>query len=193
MNPHCPWARLWWMEHQRGKWDTPADATSYFLQTHVYYTLADPAMPISPTYVAAGYPLCKPFVNPLYPLCEPFVPPLYPLRTPKLLTPLGATMPMYSPAYKRNNMQFWSYFFLLFLSLWIYLWLAETSQQPISQTAWLEVTPHCNHCNHLVIPGIMALQNHAASGPRHAHEGSKNMKIVHVRKKYPLNTAKIAH
>jgi hypothetical protein len=29
--------------------------------------------------------------------------------------------------------------------LWIYLWLAETSQQPISQTTWLKVTPHCNH------------------------------------------------
>ena len=29
----------------------------------------------------------------------------------------------------------------LFLSLWIYLWLAETSQQPISQTTWLKVTP----------------------------------------------------
>jgi hypothetical protein len=27
------------------------------------------------------------------------------------------------------------------------LWLAETSsQQPISQTTWLKVTPHCNHC-----------------------------------------------
>jgi hypothetical protein len=34
-----------------------------------------------------------------------------------------------------------------FLSLRIYLWLAETSsQQPISQTTWLKVTPHCNHC-----------------------------------------------
>ena len=33
-------------------------------------------------------------------------------------------------------------FFLFFLSLWIYLWLAETSQQPISQTTWLKVTPH---------------------------------------------------
>ena len=32
-----------------------------------------------------------------------------------------------------------------FLSLWIYLWLAGTSQQPISQTTWLKVTPHCNH------------------------------------------------
>jgi len=32
-----------------------------------------------------------------------------------------------------------------FLSLWIYLWLAETSQQPISQTTWLKVIPHCNH------------------------------------------------
>jgi len=32
-----------------------------------------------------------------------------------------------------------------FLSLWIYLWLAETSQQPTSQTTWLKVTPHCNH------------------------------------------------
>jgi hypothetical protein len=28
------------------------------------------------------------------------------------------------------------------------LWLAETSQQPISQTTWLKVTPNCNHCNH---------------------------------------------
>jgi hypothetical protein len=25
------------------------------------------------------------------------------------------------------------------------LWLAETSQQPISQTTWLKVTPNCNH------------------------------------------------
>jgi hypothetical protein len=31
-------------------------------------------------------------------------------------------------------------FFFFFLSLWIYLWLAETSQQPISQTTWLKVT-----------------------------------------------------
>jgi len=31
--------------------------------------------------------------------------------------------------------------FFPFLSLWIYLWLAETSQQPISQTTWLKVTP----------------------------------------------------
>ena len=44
------------------------------------------------------------------------------------------------------------YFF--FLSLWIYLWLAETSQQPISQTTWLKVTPHCNHCNHCRLPPI---------------------------------------
>jgi len=36
-------------------------------------------------------------------------------------------------------------FFFFFLGLWIYLWLAETSQQPISQTTWLKVTPHCNH------------------------------------------------
>jgi hypothetical protein len=39
-------------------------------------------------------------------------------------------------------------FFFFFPSLWIYLWLAETSQQPISQTTWLKVTLHCNHCNH---------------------------------------------
>ena len=39
-------------------------------------------------------------------------------------------------------------FFFFYLSLWIYLWLADTSQQPISQTTWLKVTPHCNHCNH---------------------------------------------
>jgi hypothetical protein len=38
-----------------------------------------------------------------------------------------------------------------FLSFWIYLWLAETSQQPISQTTWLKVTPHCNHCNRVTI------------------------------------------
>jgi len=36
--------------------------------------------------------------------------------------------------------------FSFFLNIWIYLWLAETSQQPISQTTWLKVTPH--HCNH---------------------------------------------
>ena len=42
-------------------------------------------------------------------------------------------------------------FFFFFLSLWIYLWLAETSQQPISQTTWLKVTPNCNHCNHWTI------------------------------------------
>jgi len=36
-----------------------------------------------------------------------------------------------------------SFFFLGLL--WIFLWLAETSQQPISQTTWLKVTPHCNH------------------------------------------------
>jgi len=35
--------------------------TSSFLQLYVYFTLADPAMPFSPTFVAAGYPLCKPF------------------------------------------------------------------------------------------------------------------------------------
>jgi hypothetical protein len=28
------------------------------------------------------------------------------------------------------------------------LWLAESSQQPINQTTWLKVTPHCNHCDH---------------------------------------------
>ena len=37
-------------------------------------------------------------------------------------------------------------FFFFFLSLWICLCLAETSQQPISQTTRLKVTPHCNHC-----------------------------------------------
>jgi len=31
------------------------------------------------------------------------------------------------------------------------LWLAETSQQPISQSTWLKATPHCNHCNHCMI------------------------------------------
>jgi len=36
----------------------------------------------------------------------------------------------------------------LFLSELMDLFVAETSQQPISQTTWLKVTPHCNHCNH---------------------------------------------
>jgi hypothetical protein len=40
--------------------------TSSFLQPHVYFTPADPAMPISPTHVAAGYPLCKPFAAGAY-------------------------------------------------------------------------------------------------------------------------------
>jgi hypothetical protein len=43
------------------------------------------------------------------------------------------------------------------------LWLAETSQQPISQTTWLKVTPHCNHYNHfkpLASPPV--LQHQAA-------------------------------
>ena len=35
-------------------------------------------------------------------------------------------------------------FLSLYLILWIYLWLAGTSQQPISQTTWLKVTPNCN-------------------------------------------------
>jgi len=36
------------------------------------------------------------------------------------------------------------------LNLWIHKWLAETSQQPISQATWLKVTLHCNHCNHML-------------------------------------------
>jgi hypothetical protein len=51
--------------------------------------------------------------------------------------------------------------FLFFLSIWIYLWLAETSQQPISQKpGWrsppTQVTPHnCNHCNHKAFTSIL--------------------------------------
>jgi len=41
-----------------------AETSSYFLQPFDYFTLADPAMPISQKFVAAGYPLCKSFVNP---------------------------------------------------------------------------------------------------------------------------------
>jgi len=52
-------------------------------------------------------------------------------------------------------------FFFFFLSLWIYLWLAETSQQPISQTTWLKVTPNCNHCNHW--PGVIISDFYQAS------------------------------
>ena len=50
-------------------------------------------------------------------------------------------------------------FFFFFLSLWIYLWLAETSQQPISQTTWLKVTPHCNHCNYYWFRSAVKLFN----------------------------------
>jgi Tfp pilus assembly protein PilV len=32
----------------------------------------------------------------------------------------------------------------------------ETSQQPISQTTWLKVTPHCNHYNHCSIVTIVS-------------------------------------
>jgi hypothetical protein len=39
-----------------------AETNSWFLQPYVYFTLADPAMPIGLTHVAAVYPLCKPFV-----------------------------------------------------------------------------------------------------------------------------------
>jgi len=42
------------------------------------------------------------------------------------------------------------HFLLTYLS--IYLWLAETSQQPICQTAWLKITPYCNHKSSL--PGL---------------------------------------
>jgi len=38
--------------------------TSSFLQPYVYFTLADPAMPISPTFMWLPVtPLCKPFVS----------------------------------------------------------------------------------------------------------------------------------
>ena len=49
-------------------------------------------------------------------------------------------------------------FFFFFLSLWIYLWLAETSQQPISQTTWLKVTPHCNHSPLLPVVYLLFLK-----------------------------------
>ena len=40
--------------------------------------------------------------------------------------------------------------FTLLLNLWICgRPRPVSSQQPISQTTWLKVTPHCNHCNHL--------------------------------------------
>ena len=52
-------------------------------------------------------------------------------------------------------------FFFFFLSLWIYLWLAETSQQPISQTTWLKVTPHCNFLYVLVMREQASAPNYA--------------------------------
>ena len=42
--------------------------------------------------------------------------------------------------FQQNNKVF-LFFLSLTSGLWIYLWLAETSQQPISQTTWLKVTP----------------------------------------------------
>ena len=51
---HFPWWTIW-------HWLRPV----LFIQPYVYFTLADPATPISPTYVAADYPLCKSFVNSL--------------------------------------------------------------------------------------------------------------------------------
>jgi hypothetical protein len=50
---HFPWRTVW-------HWLRPV----LFLQPYVYFMLADPAIPISPTYVAAGYPLCKPSISP---------------------------------------------------------------------------------------------------------------------------------
>ena len=65
--------------------------------------------------------------------------------------------------------------FFVFLSLWIYLWLAETSQQPISQTTWLKVTPHCNHCNHFLseLMDLFVTGRHqsAADQPNNLAEG----------------------
>jgi hypothetical protein len=38
--------------------------TIAFLQPYVYFALSDPpVMPISPTHVAAGYPLCNPLFS----------------------------------------------------------------------------------------------------------------------------------
>jgi hypothetical protein len=58
-----------------------------------------------------------------------------------------------------------------------YLWLAETSRKPISQTTWLKVTPHCNHCNHsLFLSELMDLfvagrDQSAADQPNNLAEG----------------------
>ena len=57
--------------------------------------------------------------------------------------------------------------FLFLSELMNLLWLAETSQQPISQTTWLKVTPHCNHfscCLHLYLRFFSATQQIAATG-----------------------------
>ena len=48
------------------------------------------------------------------------------------------------------------YFSFFFLSLWIYLWLAKTSQQPISQTTWLKIHPYCTIVS--IPSGIFRLQ-----------------------------------
>jgi hypothetical protein len=75
-------------------------------------------------------------------------------------------------------------FFFFFLSLlWIYLWLAETSQQPISQTSWLKVTPHCNHCNIMImshfllrsLEGMPKNTQSAADQPNNLAEGHPSL------------------
>jgi hypothetical protein len=63
------------------------------------------------------------------------------------------------------------------------LWLTETSQQPISQTTWLKVTPHCNHCNHNASrvthsSGWFTLMTHWHFNVEHTHQ--RALRMIHT-------------
>jgi hypothetical protein len=61
------------------------------------------------------------------------------------------------------------------------LWLAETSQQPISQTTWLKVTPpHCNHCNHCYIGEINGQRSCKNKELWHAHVSSSERSLLNM-------------
>ena len=56
----------------------------------------------------------------------------------------------------------------------MYLWLAETSQQPISQTTWLKVNPQCNHLTIVMVVDKGAAATHTQHGAAtHTHMNRK--------------------
>jgi len=65
----------------------------------------------------------------------------------------------------------------------MYLWRAETSQQPISQTTWLKVTFHCNHCCFCV---FAAMGVTSTKPGQLLHTSHSEHKVLHLDK--PLKT-----